>query len=70
MMPVVTVETWPMDREKKPELIRKITDIFVGFGVPAEGVTVIIHENHQDDWGTGGEQHSQRFRDIIRVMKK
>lgn len=65
-MPIVTVETWPMEKEKKPELIRKITDVFVGFGIPAEAVTVVIHETDMDNWGSAGEQHSVKFRDLKR----
>jgi len=26
-MPIVNIETWPMEKEKKPELIKKITEV-------------------------------------------
>jgi len=65
-MPIVTVETWPLPKERKPELIKKITEVFVGFGIPAQAVTVVIHENELDNWGTAGEQHSVTFKDRVK----
>ena len=65
-MPVVTIETWPMEKEKKPEVIKKITDVFVGMGIPAQAVTVIIHETGLENWGSAGEQHSVKFKDLKR----
>ncbi|MFH1210848.1 MAG: tautomerase family protein [archaeon] len=65
-MPIVTIETWPIRKEEKPELIRKITDVFVGMGIPAQAVTVVIHETGLEDWGSGGEQHSVKFKDLKR----
>ena len=63
-MPLVTIEAWPMPEERKPKLIKKITEVFMEFGIPAQAVTVIIHENLKENWGTGGEQHSVKFKDI------
>ncbi len=63
-MPIVTIETWPMPEERKAELIRKITEIFTGFGMPAQAVTVVIHETKLENWGSGGEQHSVKFKDL------
>ena len=54
-MPVITIESWPLDKEKKPEIIKKITDVFTDIGIPAEVVTVILHETKQENWGSGGE---------------
>ena len=65
-MPIVTVETWPMEKEKKPEVIKKITEVFTGLGIPAQAVTVIIRENELENWGTKGEQHSVTFKDLKR----
>ena len=65
-MPIVTIETWPMEKEKKPEVIKKITDVFVGMGIPAQAVTVIIHETGLENWGSAGEQHSVKFKDLKR----
>jgi phenylpyruvate tautomerase PptA (4-oxalocrotonate tautomerase family) len=47
-------------------LIKKITEVFVGFGIPAQAVTVVIHENELDNWGTAGEQHSVTFKDRMK----
>jgi len=63
-MPIVTIETWPLPKERKPELIKKITDVFTGFDIPAQAVTVVIHETQLDNWGSGGEQHSVKFKDM------
>ena len=65
-MPIVTIETWPMDKEKKPELVKSITDVFAKIGVPTQFVTVIIHETEMENWATEGEQHSVRFKDLKR----
>jgi len=63
-MPIVHIETWPIEKEKKPELIKNITDVFVNMGIPKEAVTVLIHETELDNWGSGGEQHSVKFKDF------
>lgn len=43
-MPVVNVNSWPMDNQRKAEVIRKITEVFTEMGIPAEAVTVIIND--------------------------
>lgn len=63
-MPIITVETWPMEKDKKPELIKKITGVFTNMGIPEQAVTVLIHETQLDNWGSGGEQHSVKFKDL------
>lgn len=63
-MPVVTISTWTMDSERKAKFIQKITDVFVEMGVPAEAVTVMINDLPKENWGSGGEQHSVRFKDV------
>ena len=65
-MPIVTIETWPMDKEKKPEVMKKITDVFTDMGIPAQAVTVVIHETEMDNWGSAVEQHSVKFKDLKR----
>jgi len=62
-MPVVNIETWPIDEERKLKIIKKITDSFVDLGIPAEAVTVIIHETPMSNWGSGGIQHSIKFKE-------
>ncbi|MBN2111912.1 tautomerase family protein [Candidatus Woesearchaeota archaeon] len=65
-MPIVTVETWPMKKEDKPELIKKITEVFTAMHIPSQAVTVIIKETPLENWGSAGEQHSVKFKDLKR----
>jgi len=56
-MPVIIFEGGgKMDKDKKGELIRELTDAAVrvtGIGAPA--FTIYIHENEHDNIGVGGE---------------
>lgn len=61
-MPIVNIETWPLDKEKKPVIIKKITEVFTEMGIPAQAVTIVIHEIELDNWGSAGEQHSIKFK--------
>lgn len=63
-MPIVKIETWPLEKEKKPILIKKITEVFTEMGIPAQAVTILIHESSLDNWGSAGEQHSVKFKDL------
>lgn len=63
-MPIVNIETWPLDKARKPTIIKKITEVFTEMGIPAEAVTIIIHETELDNWGSAGEQHSVKFREL------
>lgn len=63
-MPIVRIETWPLDKENKPILIKKITEVFTELGIPAQAVTVLIHEEPLENWGSAGEQHSVKFKDL------
>jgi len=63
-MPIVNIETWPLEKEAKPALIKKITEVFTEMGIPAQAVTVVIHETELDNWGSAGEQHSVKFKDL------
>jgi 4-oxalocrotonate tautomerase family enzyme len=65
-MPVITVETWPMKKEQKKEIIKKITDVFTGLGIPGEAVTIVIHDTTLDNWGSCGEQHCEKYKDLKR----
>ena len=65
-MPIVNIETWPLEKEMKPVIIKKITEVFTEMGIPAQAVTVIIHETELDNWGSAGEQHSVKFKDLKR----
>ena len=63
-MPIINIETWPLEKEKKPVIIKKITEVFTEMGIPAQAVTVVIHETEMENWGNGGEQHSVKFKDM------
>ncbi len=63
-MPIVNIETWPLDKEQKPIIIKKITEVFTEIGIPAQAVTVVIHETELENWGSAGEQHSVKFKDM------
>jgi 4-oxalocrotonate tautomerase len=65
-MPIITIESWPMEKEKKPEVIKNITKVFTDLGIPAQAVTVVIHETQLENWGSAGEQHSVKFKDLKR----
>lgn len=65
-MPVITIETWPMPQEKKIEVIKNVTKLFTDLNIPAQAVTIIIHETKLDNWGTAGEQHSILYKDMKR----
>jgi 4-oxalocrotonate tautomerase len=65
-MPIITIETWPMQQERKLELMKKITKVFTEIGIPAQAVTILIHETSLDNWGTAGEQHSITYKDMKR----
>ncbi len=64
-MPVVHVYVWKgfSDNAKK-RVIDGITKTFTEIGVPKEAVSVIIQEIPKDSWGIGGEQASEKFKDV------
>ena len=65
-MPVVKMDMWPgRDEEQKEVVIKKVTDAIVeSCDCPKEAVTVVINEIPKENWGSGGEQHSEKFKDI------
>jgi 4-oxalocrotonate tautomerase family enzyme len=63
-MPFVNIETWPLDKKQKPIVIKKITEAFTEVGIPAQAVTIVIHETELENWGSAGEQHSVKFKDL------
>ena len=65
-MPIVNIETWPLDKKQKPILLKKITEVFTELGIPAQAVTIVIHETELENWGSAGEQHSVKFKDLKR----
>jgi len=62
-MPVVRIDLWKVrEKEKKKELIEKITSALVdAIACPIEAVQVIINEIEKDNWGIGGTPASVKF---------
>ena len=55
-MPIVTVQQWPRDVEKKRALVAGITQAFVdAYGVAPEAVQVFIHEVDHENWAKAGK---------------
>lgn len=65
-MPIINIETWPIEKDKKPIIIKKITEVFTEMGIPAQAVTILIHETELENWASAGEQHSIKFKDLKR----
>jgi len=62
-MPIVHVNVWEgFGAEKAKTVIKKITEVFVSLGIPAQAVEVIIHEIKKSHWGIGGEPSSEKFK--------
>jgi len=64
-MPIVHVYVWSgLSNEAKRRVISGITKVFTEVGIPREAVEVVIHEIPKENWGVGGEQASERFKDV------
>ncbi len=65
-MPVVKIDMWSgRNEEQKEVIIQKVTDaVAESVGCPKEAVTVVIDEIPKENWGSGGEQHSKKFKNI------
>jgi 4-oxalocrotonate tautomerase len=63
-MPIITIESWPLDQEKKPEIIKNITKVFTDIGIPAQAITILIHETQLENWGSDGQQHSVKYQEL------
>jgi 4-oxalocrotonate tautomerase len=53
-----------LERKKSRKMIRGITDVMVGLGVPEHAVEVIVYEVPKTHWGIGGEHASEKLKDI------
>jgi len=64
-MPIVRIDLWKgRDKEKKKELIEKITSAIAdAIDCRIEAVQVIINEVEKDNWGIGGVSASVKFPD-------
>ncbi|MEM1794962.1 MAG: tautomerase family protein [Sulfolobales archaeon] len=62
-MPLVEVTMWVGVRlEVKKRLAEGITKVFEELGIPREAVTVVIREVPKENWATGGQLNSERFK--------
>lgn len=64
-MPLLEINLWKgFDEKKKTELIARVTDTVVAVvGCPKEAVHIIVREEPQENWATGGIQHSVLHKD-------
>ncbi len=63
-MPIVHVYMWSgVSREAKAKIIRGVTKVFEELGIPPHAVEVVIHEIPKENWGVGGEQASEKFKE-------
>lgn len=64
-MPLVHVYVWKgFSAQAKKKTIAGITKVFEELGIPPHAVEIIIHEIPKEDWGIGGEQASEKFKDV------
>ncbi len=64
-MPLVHVYVWKgFSNEAKKRVIEGITKLFAEMNIPPQAVEVIIHEVPKENWGIGGEQASEKFKDV------
>ncbi|MCS7385791.1 MAG: tautomerase family protein [archaeon GB-1867-005] len=63
-MPIVHVYMWSgVSREAKVKIIRRVTKVFEELGIPSRAVEVVILEVSKENWGIGGEQASEKFKE-------
>jgi len=61
-LPIVQVNVWSgMSLENKKKVVEGITRVLTEIGIPAEAVTVVIHEEPKENWASGGKLHSEKF---------
>ncbi|MBS7652403.1 MAG: 2-hydroxymuconate tautomerase family protein [Candidatus Bathyarchaeia archaeon] len=64
-MPIVHVFVWKgFSNDAKKKVIAGITKVFADMGIPNEAVEVLIHEVPKENWGVGGEQASEKLKDV------
>lgn len=50
--------------EAKKKVINGITEVFEKLGIPRSAVEVLIIEVPKENWGIGGEQASEKFKQL------
>ncbi|MEM2127687.1 MAG: 2-hydroxymuconate tautomerase family protein [Candidatus Bathyarchaeia archaeon] len=64
-MPIVHVFVWKgFSNDAKKKVIAGITKVFADMGIPNEAVEVLIHEVPKENWGVGGEEASEKLKDV------
>ena len=62
-LPVVQVSVWAgMNEENKKKVVEGMTKVLEDLGIPRDAVTVIIYEAPKNNWATGGQLHSEKFK--------
>ncbi len=62
-MPVVQISVWAgITEENKGKIVEGFTKVLESIGVPRDAVTIIIYEAPKTNWATGGQLHSERFK--------
>ena len=64
-MPILRVSLWSgRTKEKKAELAKALTDVMAQVAnVPPQAVTIQFEELPKENWATGGELHTELFKD-------
>jgi 4-oxalocrotonate tautomerase len=64
-MPVVQVFVWSgITKENKKKMIEGMTKVLEELGIPRDAITIIIYEVPKSDWASGGQLHSERFKNL------
>jgi len=64
-MPIVRVDFWEgVGKAQVKTMIRGITDVMVGIGVPEQAVEVVIYEIPKTHWGVGGKPATEALKDV------
>ena len=64
-MPIIHVYVWSGISDKaKKKIIEGITKLFTEMDIPREAVEVLIHETPKENWGIGGEQASEKLKEV------
>lgn len=63
-MPILRVSLWSgRTKEQKAKLAKALTDTMVDTAeVPAQSVTIQFDELPKENWATGGQLHSELFK--------
>ena len=61
-MPAIIMELAPLDKEKKAQLVREVTETTARLtGLPPQAIFVFVKENNLENIGVGGKLLSDKF---------